>query len=229
MKTRQYDRLYLQLATLHLAAILLEISKVVMFSKLLLLPLLMAYFLQKTGPVRTAGQRWMLLAMGASWLGDALLLGGAQPNLFIAGLASFLLAQITYAFVFGRDGRVQNGLLRQKPWLALPVLAIGAGMYAYLHPHLGEMRVPVILYILAISSMVLAAIHRFNRVPRGAGFLVVGGASCFLLSDALLAVNKFVAPFPAASVLIMLTYMAAQFLIVKGMVQSSQAAANPND
>jgi uncharacterized membrane protein YhhN len=50
-----------------------------------------------------------------------------------------------------------------------------------------------------------------------------------LLSDAILAVNKFVAPFPAASVLIMLTYMAAQFLIVKGMVQSSQAAANPND
>lgn len=224
MKNRFYDRLYLQVAALHLAAILLELHKMVALSKLLLLPLLMAYFVQKTGPVRTAAQRWLLLAMGASWLGDALLLGGSQPNLFIAGLASFLLAQITYAFVFGRDGQRQTGLLRQKPWLALPVLAVGAGMYAYLHPHLGEMRLPVILYVLAISSMVLAAIHRFNRVAPGAGYLVIGGASCFLISDAILAVNKFVAPFPAASVLIMLTYMAAQLLIVKGMVQSSPAA-----
>jgi len=87
-----FEKRFLQVAVAHLAFHLLEIPMGILVTKVLLLPLLIAFFLQKTGPVRRTEQRWMLVAMLASWLGDVLLLGGDQPGLFIAGLAAFLTA-----------------------------------------------------------------------------------------------------------------------------------------
>jgi uncharacterized membrane protein YhhN len=64
--------------------------------------------------------------------------------------------------------------------------------------------------------MVLSAVNRLNRSGEKAGSWVLLGAMSFLLSDALLAINKFVAPIPMAGLWVMLTYITAQYLIVKG-------------
>lgn len=216
MKKISFEKRFLQVASLHLAFHLLEIPMGIVATKILLLPLLVAFFLEKTRPVNRKEQRWVLLAMGFSWLGDVLLIGGDQPGLFIAGLATFLMAQLAYATTFSLNASGEKGLLSRKPWLALPVLALAGSVYAYLYPHLGEMRIPVSIYVLAIGSMVLAAMNRLAWADKKAGIWVLLGALSFLLSDALLAVNKFVAPIPLSGLWIMLTYIAAQYLIVKG-------------
>ncbi|WP_341890481.1 lysoplasmalogenase family protein, partial [Variovorax sp. YR752] len=44
---------------------------------------------------------------------------------------------------------------------------------------------------------------------------VAVGACFFMLSDALLAINRFVSPLPLASLWVLATYYAAQMLIVR--------------
>jgi len=92
------------------------------------------------------------------------------------------------------------------------------------------MSIPVSIYVLAISSMVLSAVNRLQWAGEKSGPWVLMGALSFLLSDALLAVNKFVDPVPLAGLWIMLTYITAQYLIVKGCskdfaVASAEASA----
>lgn len=216
MSKKPFERIFLQVAAGHLGFHLLEIPLGIALTKVLLMPILVAFFLQQTGAVRRAEQRWMLVAMASSWLGDVLLIGGDRPDLFIAGLAAFLTAQLAYAATFSLSRERKKGLVISKPWYALPVLALAGAVYFYLYPNLGEMSIPVSIYVLAISSMVLSAINRLNWAGEKSGLWVLLGALSFLLSDALLAVNKFVDPIPLAGVWIMLTYLTAQYLIVKG-------------
>jgi uncharacterized membrane protein YhhN len=49
--------------------------------------------------------------------------------------------------------------------------------------------------------------------------LVAIGACCFMLSDGLLAYNRFVQPLPAAQLAVLGSYYAAQWLIVGGWVR----------
>ncbi|MFM8740122.1 MAG: lysoplasmalogenase family protein, partial [Cytophagales bacterium] len=53
-------------------------------------------------------------------------------------------------------------------------------------------------------------------------FLVMLGALLFMVSDSLLAVNKFLNPFEFSGIAIMATYCAAQYLIVEGLLQHPQ-------
>ena len=216
MSKKSFERIFLQVAAGHLGFHLLEIPLGMVLTKVLLMPILVAFFLQQTGPVRRVEQRWMLAAMAGSWLGDVLLIGGDRPGFFIAGLAAFLIAQLAYTAAFSLSREQKKGLVVSKPWYALPVLALAGAVYFYLYPHLGAMSIPVSFYVLAISSMVLSAVNRLNRSGEKAGSWVLLGAMSFLLSDALLAINKFVAPIPMAGFWVMLTYITAQYLIVKG-------------
>jgi len=225
MTRNSFERLFLQVSALHLAFHLLEIPLGITVTKVLLLPLLVAFFLQKTGPVRRTNQRWMLVALCCSWVGDVLLIGGARPGFFIAGLAAFLLAQLAYTATFLLTSKQDKGLISSKPWYPVPVLVLAGAVYFYLYSNLEELRVPVLIYILAICSMVLSAVNRLNWAGEKAGIWVLLGALSFLLSDALLAVNKFVDPIPLAGLWIMLTYITAQYLIVKGC--SRDFAAEP--
>jgi uncharacterized membrane protein YhhN len=80
------------------------------------------------------------------------------------------------------------------------------------------MEYPVAAYATVISLMVMCSIHVFTKVNSPANKMYVWGASLFVLSDSLLAIAKFAYPFPLSGVLIMLTYCAAQFLIVQGFI-----------
>ena len=63
--------------------------------------------------------------------------------------------------------------------------------------------------------------NAYNFIRENAAILFLTGAVCFVLSDTLLALNKFYAPFPYAAPLVMLTYCAAQYLITKGFIKSN--------
>jgi len=213
------DKDFLLLALLHLFALWLGKEGVAMVTKSVLLPILLIW----TWPI-TAKLPWLRLGIFASWVGDVLLIKGEEELFFMLGLGAFLIAQIAYGYTFLKSDSNEKGLIRQKPWLALPVVALAVAIYVYLYPTLGEMLIPVSIYVCAISFMVLSAINRRGFERKGSTVLIIAVFS-FMLSDTLLAVNKFVIEIPRASVWIMLTYIMAQY----GIAQSYWLAAKNPD
>lgn len=133
-----------------------------------------------------AGPLLLIAALALSATGDALLAQeGEKP--FLAGLASFLGAHIAYVALFLAVG---DGLeiLAGTSWrLALAALAIAATvlLLRLLLPAVGaQLRLPVMLYSIAILAMLLAATT--VRAPA-----IIAGAVLFVISDSLLAVGRF--------------------------------------
>jgi len=67
--------------------------------------------------------------------------------------------------------------------------------------------------------MLLCSLHIFYKVNKKAAVHYLLGAAAFVLSDTLLAVNKFYQPFEYAGIFIMLTYCAAQYFIIRGYIE----------
>ena len=141
-----------------------------------------------------------------SMIGDILLM--LPVDLFIAGLVSFLIAQLiyTYAFHSGRSFR-----FRFIP--ILPFVVYGILIFVILFPWLNGMTIPVAAYLLVIMVMAWQAWDQWDDKRTRWGLLAFIGALLFVISDTILAVNKFVAPFWAARLLTLTTYYAAQWLI----------------
>ncbi len=187
-----------------------------LFTKPLLIPLLMWWVWLNTGPSKR--RSIILVALFFSFAGDVFLLFEYKnPVLFIPGLISFLLTHILYIVYFLSLPGTQKSLLRTSPLLALLVVGYGLALLYILYPSLGALKIPVIIYATVIMCMLLASLHVYKRIPQAAGRLFIAGACFFILSDSLLAVNKFHNPL-AFPFLIMLTYCMAQFLIVKGFL-----------
>ncbi|OGB13872.1 MAG: hypothetical protein A2W72_05685 [Burkholderiales bacterium RIFCSPLOWO2_12_67_14] len=161
------------------------------------------------------GDPWLLAALAASLAGDVFLM---LDGLFIPGLAAFLLAHIAYTVLF-RQG---------VPWLANrralgAVATVGLGMYAVLW--FGGLptglRGPVAAYVLAIGLMAAQAMGRASVLRDGPSVMVAVGAACFMASDALLALNRFVSPLPMSAFWVLGSYYAAQCLMVMGVLRGS--------
>lgn len=153
----------------------------------------------------------LLLALAASLAGDVFLM---QPGYFIPGLVSFLCAHLAYIALFKRG----QGWFPSRRALGL-TLGFGFAMYAVLWTGglPAGLRGPVAAYVLVISLMAAQAIGRASVLRDTASVLVAVGAGFFMLSDTLLALNKFVTPLPLASLWVLATYYVAQVLIVRGI------------
>ena len=92
-------------------------------------------------------------------------------------------------------------------------------MVSLLMPHLGDLEIPVSIYATVISIMLLFAFNGLLVWERPGNLLVFLGAFFFVVSDSILAVNKFYTPIPKSSFFIMITYLLAQYLIVLGILK----------
>lgn len=162
-------------------------------------------WLAKTPP---SSRYKMLIIAGLlfSLVGDILLM--LPVDLFIAGLVSFLVAQLIYTYAF-RSGRSW----RFKPVAMLLFAVYGMLVYAILLPGLEGMAVPVAAYVVVILVMAWQAWDQWDQVHLRWALLAFIGALFFVASDSVLALNKFGEPFYAASALTLSTYYAAQWLI----------------
>jgi uncharacterized membrane protein YhhN len=162
-------------------------------------------------PLPTARYRGLIGAgLICSLAGDILLM--LPTDLFLAGLVAFLAAHVCYLTAFRSDG----GGGGPVGLLVLVVLA-GAGVLSVLWPSLGAMRVPVLLYVAVILTMCWMALGRWwvTRAP-GSG-LAAAGAVFFVVSDSILALDRFHSPVVMAPVLVLGTYYAAQVLIASSV------------
>jgi len=164
---------------------------------------------------------WLGLALAGSLAGDVFLM---LDNLFIPGLVAFLLAHVAYTVLFrqGTHGWPLRPVL--AGCLAYAVLMVAVLWAGGLPPGL---RGPVAVYALVIALMAAQAIGRAGVQRDSASVLVAAGAIAFVISDTLLALNRFVSPLPASAVWVLGTYYAAQCLIIGGTLRRARGLNGP--
>ncbi len=149
-------------------------------------------------------RRYPMLALALAFgsLGDALL--DLSPSFFVAGLIAFLIGHIVYTICFLKTPQ-------KVSWSSAAVVIYAGVFLAWLWPSLGAMRVPVLCYIAAITTMVVMSLR--------IGGWVAAGAILFLLSDSLLAANRFKIELPMRDWLVWLTYYGGQLGIAIGYLR----------
>lgn len=201
-------------ALAHFAATALALPLTLAVTKSMLMPLLML-LLVKGGSLTINQNLLLLLALLFSWAGDVLLLFTYKSELFfIAGLVSFLCAHIMYIFYFARIKGTQQSLLKQHPWIVVAAVLYVTLFLYLLYPSLGALRLPVLVYAAVIITMLLYSLHAYRQLAPTVAKMFALGAGFFVLSDTLLAINKFYSPFPLAGLPIMLTYCLAQYCLI---------------
>lgn len=213
---------YFLLVFLNLWAAWFKIDGLNLITKPLLLPTLIGIVLLAG---KKNGLRFIFIAaLLFSSLGDVLLLFvNENANFFIGGLISFLLAHMAYIIFFTKI----KGESRAKPKLfylyIFLVIVFCVELLYVLFPGLGTMKIPVTIYAVVISLMLMVSMFIYFKVSPVAGKYFVSGALLFVASDSLLAFNKFYMPFFQAGFFIMLTYCLAQFCLVKGYINWQRA------
>jgi uncharacterized membrane protein YhhN len=157
-------------------------------------------------PDDTGYRNLVLAGLLFSLAGDVFLM--LPSDRFLAGLASFLVGHLFYVAAFATDGGAEGPLLA-----LLPFGVVGAAIYVWLLPGLAGMRAPVAVYVVAIALMAGLATARWLGAGGDGPLLACAGACLFMLSDAVLAANRFRRPFAAAQAVVLGTYFAGQTLI----------------
>ena len=207
---------FLLLSIAHLVSISVGATDMANITKPLIVLSLIFYF--KASVEETPINKLVVFSLAMSVFGDALLIYQHNHSLFfIAGLGAFLLAHIGYAWI---NFNLVNDDVRKfrLMWQDAPIILVGFLVFLLIKDGVGDLRIPVLSYIAVIAIMGVTARQRWNRVDKESFWFIMCGASMFMVSDTLLAMNKFVEPFPQSGLSIMLTYTLAQFLIVKGII-----------
>ncbi len=219
LEIRNMKRIWLIVFVITLIADLIGVyiknEMVVYVTKPLVVIALILYFLSATWKIENAFIKIIVNALFFSWLGDlALMFDSFDQRTFLIGLLAFLFAHLRYINFFSIVRMGEK--IKLKPGLILIVAVYYSGLIFLLLNDLHEMKIPVIIYGIVISIMLLLALHMLFIKNKEAGKLLMLGALLFVISDSILAINKFYQSFELASIFIMLTYGMAQLLITLG-------------
>lgn len=129
-----------------------------------------------------------------------------ELQLFLPGLAAFLLAHLCYVAAFVSSDA------RPAVWRALPFAAFGVTAFATLQPGLGATALPVGAYVATICTMMWRAAARLGgRTHARAAWVGLAGALAFGASDTILAFDRFSRPIAGAGWPIMILYWLGQW------------------
>ena len=191
------------------------------FSKPSLMLILLVYYVFGTRRRASPLKYPVIFALAFSWLGDVLLLIDKQTGtLFVYGLAAFLAAHLFYIFYFLKIRRANNPRQLPHTLIFLGIAAYTLSLFIVLAPQVKGLLVPVGIYAVVISTMLGTSLAAFDFEKQIYGRLAVGGTLLFVVSDSILAVNRFAAPFEYAPFFVMLTYAAAQLLITESSLRN---------
>ncbi|HZN14681.1 MAG TPA: lysoplasmalogenase [Acidimicrobiales bacterium] len=162
-------------------------------------------------PRAGAGRGWFVAALVFSLAGDVFLM--LPQDLFVFGLGSFLVAHLAYIAGLNVDGGSAAAL-------AASAVAVAVVAAVVARPILGAvwrgddpaLRVPVVVYMVAISVMVASAVASGRP-------LAIAGAALFFASDATIAWNRFVTPRPWMPLFIIVTYHLGQAGLVLSLAR----------
>jgi uncharacterized membrane protein YhhN len=173
------------------------------FKPLVMVCIVLIAFIGQTAPPL---YKYLIIAgLFFSMAGDVLLM--PPWNRFVAGLIAFLVGHLLYIAAFGSQ---INALTW---WPLLPLVIFGIAIYTFLAPSLNKMKIPVLAYVIVILAMAwLGWMYWLQTTTLGA-LLAFAGAIFFVISDSILATNRFRMQFKPGRLLNLATYFIAQWLI----------------
>ena len=175
-----------------------------------MISIMVFYFLQ-TQNRQNFQDKLMLIAFFFSLLGDTFLMIKSE-KFFMFGLGSFLITHLFYIFIFSRNRLKNNVLIRIAFLIFLGIMLL------ILKDNVNKsLLIPIIIYMITITIMAISASER--KTNPDSYRLILLGAIVFVLSDTLIAIDKFVVPVPFQTFLIMGTYVLAQYLICVGFLK----------
>ncbi len=190
-----------------------EIKILRYLTKPLLMPsLAMFYFYASVEP-----DIMVLLALLLAFIGDVALMWPWKKPFFITGLSAFLLGHLFYVYLFFKSVDFLYGKYYLL-LLAAPLALIGYIIFRKLKDYLGDMKLPVVIYMFVIMFMCFLSFTRVCCFTGSQLFLPVVGSIFFVTSDTILAFYEFKSKFPKGGVYYMSTYILAQLLIVLGLM-----------
>ncbi len=221
MDRTNFSYFFLLLSLLYLGVEFLNLNEIRYFTKPLLLISLSYYFYQSTKKSRNRFSQLVQGGLFFSLAGDVALLFAAMHELyFILGLLLFLIAHICYIIAFRTFSKHEqiNFTTAELIFFTLPYIVVSGIVFFTLSSRLGTLFYPVLCYVTVITGMGIASALRYKHASNMSFILIMCGAICFMLSDTLLAFNKFYTPFKFAGISIMASYILAQYLIVEGSI-----------
>ncbi len=146
------------------------------------------------------------VGLGLCLLGEAMMM--LKKKRFLTGLAFFLgaLAVFTVAFY----SRVTREFLS---WPVIPLVLLAAVVLFLTWPGTKRQRVPVLFYLLALLTMVRVGLEQPHQLAGTGPWLAAAGSLLFLVSDTLLALDRFWRPFRGAQIAILSTFYSGLLLI----------------
>lgn len=220
MNNKTFNIVFWAVALLHLLAIQQDLIWVERLTKPMIVGILIYHYYRRTR-LQSSFDKKILAGLIWSWIGDVALMGvGIKSSFFLVGLVAFLIGHIAYITAFRED--IKSGGKRPIWVISLAMayfITHGLLFYIVLYPGLGVLKVPVALYSLIIAVMAILAWMRSIKSSGWGYWLVAIGAWFFVISDTILAVNKFVDKLPNAGLWIMATYILAQYGIATGSIK----------
>ncbi len=162
----------------------------------------------------TIEQKYKLLILSGllfSLLGDVFLIFPKQH--FKKGLIAFLVGHICYIVAF----IVSTGI-HYTVWIYLPIIIVGIIYLKNIVPYSGKTTLPLIIYVIIITIMGWMALEGLNSLRTTGALFAASGAVLFMISDSILAMNKFRKSFHSAELIILSTYFIAQWFLAFSVI-----------
>ncbi len=156
----------------------------------------------------TTGRAIILSALLFSIIADTMLMV-EETDLMIHGVIYFFMAHILYIAAFSRGYEFRF-------WHIIAGTAIFLSLIPMIRPIMrssGTMFMPLIAYIAVISVMVFFAVTYHERAQGPGSIFAVPGAVLFLISDTVLAIDRFIKKIPHGSVVVWSIYGPAQMFL----------------
>ncbi len=190
---------------LHITGLYVKSASLKMIFKPLTTVLIIVSAFRQNGP--ESYQFLLVTGLVFSLAGDIFLM--LPRERFIAGLVSFLVAHLFFiaAFVIP-DGPFLN-------WIYLtPIFVYFVLFLNILWKHTAKMSVPVGIYSFVLLLFLWQAAGRYGFFHSDTALFGLWGALLFVLSDSLLAYNKFVKPLKWAPGVLMILYWTALYFLI---------------
>lgn len=206
---------FLVISGLHLLGFIIDNGSLRVFTKPLLLISLFAFYLASV----LVKNKIYVIALFLSFLGDVFLISDSELN-FMLGLSSFLLSHLMYIFLVVRQLKVNS--LKGKLIATVPFIGIFIALILFLKDNLGVHFIPVVIYGFVISTFGAVSFLNYIVYRTKPSKDLLFGALFFIVSDSVLAINKFHGTNYWFPIIVMITYIAAQYLICQFVIKSGK-------
>jgi uncharacterized membrane protein YhhN len=227
---RNFSTVYYALVGVFMLTVLFELQTLHYAVKPLFMVLLMWFHRNQLSNSFETFSKLIQFGLFFSWIGDiALMFDEKMPILFVVGLGAFLVAHVGYFFAFINSIRKSENPfnLGKAVLIGIPFAAFTVPFFLFMKDGLpSDLFGPVLAYTVVITVMGIGSAIRLGHTDKKDYQWILIGAILFILSDCVIAINKFVHDFQFDAILNMALYLGGQYMITVGAVYYAQRKVN---